>query len=98
MRSARAKHDFPPAAPWERLRAWIDEKQAWEKANNHKAELSKNELTAISQLVPFVVEPDVSDADYVSRLQSKSSLFPDPIGIHFSSLTCHTALLSASPR
>jgi hypothetical protein len=75
MSPAKAKDDLPPAAPWERLKAWIDEKQAWEKANNQKAELSHRELLAISQLVPFVMEPDVSNADYVSQLQSKSLPF-----------------------
>ncbi|CEJ89314.1 hypothetical protein VHEMI05163 [[Torrubiella] hemipterigena] len=48
--------------PWCELRAWIDEhEQAPEK-------LSREQLMALSYLVPFTTEPDLVDGDYVSEL------------------------------
>lgn len=59
------------AAPWARLRAWIDEKEAWERQHHSPAPLSSKELAAVANLVSFVPEPDVSGKDYVSALLSK---------------------------
>lgn len=56
------------AAPWSRLRAWIDDKEAWERQNNQPAPLTTKELAAISTLVPLNEEPSVGDQDYISRL------------------------------
>ena len=58
------------AAPWDRLRVWIDEKQAWERENGRPAPLSPRELKAIAELVPVIPEPDVGDVDHVSVLLS----------------------------
>lgn len=69
-------HDDDDAAqptytvPWARLRAWIDEKQSWEAQHGRPAPLTDQELTAISQLVPFIdQEPSFGDKDYISEVQ-----------------------------
>lgn len=56
--------------PWARLRAWIDEKEAYENKHGQPAHLTDRELAAISQLVPFYKddEPDVGVEDHVSDL------------------------------
>ena len=64
------------AAPWGRLRAWIDEKEAWERQHQAPAHLSSKELAAIANLVSFIPEPDVSDEDYVSALLRTRDPFP----------------------
>ena len=56
------------AAPWARLRAWIDEKEAWEREHNAPAPLTPQELAAIANLVSFIPEPDIGDRDHVSAL------------------------------
>ncbi|CAM1505532.1 Fc.00g111690.m01.CDS01 [Cosmosporella sp. VM-42] len=53
--------------PWNRLRAWIDEQEAFEKATG-RARLSQAQRVAIASLVPPVEEPEVGDRDYVSEL------------------------------
>jgi hypothetical protein len=62
----------PAPIPWARLRAWIDEKEAWEKQHQRPAPLSSKELAAISSLVPFIEEPDVGDTNYIGNLMSES--------------------------
>jgi hypothetical protein len=62
---------FAPAAPWDRLRAWIDEKESQERALNRPAKLTQRELTAIGNLIPLIEEPDVSGRDHVSDLHRK---------------------------
>lgn len=63
------------SVPWSRLRAWIDEKEAWEKQHQRPAPLSNQELAAISQLVPLSnEEPSVGDRDYISDLMRKFSV------------------------
>ncbi|KAI6785797.1 uncharacterized protein J7T54_006136 [Emericellopsis cladophorae] len=59
---------FAPAAPWDRLRAWIDDKEREERTFDRPARLTQRELTAISNLVPLIEEPDISGKDHVSAL------------------------------
>ena len=66
------------AAPWARLRAWIDEKEAWEREHNAPAPLTPQELAAIANLVSFVPEPDIGDRDHVSALLRKRRPCPPP--------------------
>lgn len=70
--------------PWARLRAWIDDKEAWEKQHRQPAPLSDQELAAISQLVPFDNdEPSVSDKDHISYLMRGCFFFlPLPLSAH----------------
>ncbi|KAF4124212.1 hypothetical protein GMORB2_5928 [Geosmithia morbida] len=63
-----APSSFSPAAPWDRLRAWIDEKENWERTHGAPAPLVQRELVAVSNLVPFMQEPQVGDEDHVSNL------------------------------
>lgn len=51
--------------PWRELRAWIDE------AEQSPEKLSREQLMALSYLVPFTTEPDLMDRDYVSELMCK---------------------------
>lgn len=62
----------PAPIPWARLRAWIDEKEAWERQHQQPAPLTSKELAAISSLVPVIEEPDVGDTNYVGSLMSES--------------------------
>ncbi|KAG9254958.1 uncharacterized protein F5Z01DRAFT_653472 [Emericellopsis atlantica] len=65
---------FAPAAPWDRIRAWIDEKEREERTFIRPARLTQRELTAISNLVPLIEEPDVSGKDYVSALHCAAQI------------------------
>lgn len=66
--SSKSLGSTSQAAPWGRLRAWINEKEDWERQHETPAPLSPKELTAIANLVSFIPEPDVSDQDYVGTL------------------------------
>lgn len=57
--------------PWHRLRAWIDEQEAWEQQHNCPAPLSQAQKSAIQCLIPPVLEPEFGDHDYVSELCRK---------------------------
>lgn len=60
------------AVPWDRLRAWIDEQEAWEREHKRPAPLTQAQRTAIASLLPPVTEPDIGDRDYVSELCRES--------------------------
>lgn len=52
--------------PWRELRAWIDEHEQAPET------LSREQLMALSYLVPFTNEPNLVESDYVSELMCKS--------------------------
>ncbi|PNY27691.1 Uncharacterized protein TCAP_02384, partial [Tolypocladium capitatum] len=54
--------------PWDRLRAWIDSREAVEREHGSPAPLPQAELEAISVLISFGDEPDVGNRDHVSAL------------------------------
>lgn len=53
---------------WDRLRAWIDAQEAYEREHNKPAPLSQQELLAIDTLIPT----KVPDRDWVSALNGES--------------------------
>ncbi|CAG9971895.1 unnamed protein product [Clonostachys byssicola] len=57
-----------PAAPWDQLRRWIDQQEAWERKNGQAAKLSQRQLAAINELVSAVSEPDIGNENYLSEL------------------------------
>ncbi|KND94830.1 hypothetical protein TOPH_00515 [Tolypocladium ophioglossoides CBS 100239] len=57
--------------PWDRLRAWIDTQEAAERDPSSPAPLSQAKLEAISVLISFDNEPDVSDGDPVTELTQR---------------------------
>lgn len=57
-----------PTIPWDSLRAYVDEQQAWEHEHGQPARLSGAKRAAISTLLLLdVVEPEITE-NYVSRL------------------------------
>ena len=75
--SASAVESFEETVPiadsmttWDRLRAWIDAQEAYERENNKPAPLSQQELLAIDTLIPT----KVPDRDWVSALNGESSI------------------------
>lgn len=63
------------AVTWSRLRAWISEKEAFERATNKSAPLTSKEVLAIRALLPDLAaesdsEPEVGEKDWVSELLS----------------------------
>lgn len=51
--------------PWAALQSWVSQQQA------QPAALTREQLLALSYLVPFVEEPEFVDADYVSELMRR---------------------------
>ncbi|KHN96229.1 uncharacterized protein MAM_05815 [Metarhizium album ARSEF 1941] len=66
MTSEDAKVAIP--VPWDRLLLWVQRQIAVEMQTGHPVALTPPQLQALSQFVPFNVEPDVSDHDYISQL------------------------------
>jgi hypothetical protein len=69
MAVADAKPDIP--VPWDRLLLWVQEQISIEAQTGQRVPLTRPQLQAVSQLVSFNQEPDVSDQDYVSLLMSE---------------------------
>ena len=65
------------AIPWNRLRAWIDEQEAWEREHNSPAPLSSSQKSAIQTLLPPIPEPELGNEDYVSKLCREFLLHTD---------------------
>ncbi|OAA43071.1 hypothetical protein NOR_04438 [Metarhizium rileyi] len=57
--------------PWNKLLLWIQRQIAHEMQTGQPVALTRPQLQALSQFVPFNEEPDVSDHDYVSQLMQK---------------------------
>ncbi|KAG6013163.1 hypothetical protein E4U43_007463 [Claviceps pusilla] len=54
--------------PWDKLLSWVQRQMASEMQTGRPVVLSRLQLEAVSHLVSFNEEPDVSDKDYVSLL------------------------------
>lgn len=67
-----------PAAPWDQLRRWIDQQEAWERKNGQTARLSPRQSAAISELVSAVSEPDIGTENYMTQLNRMSHTEPGP--------------------
>ena len=75
--------------PWDRLRAWIDAHDAFEREHSSPATLSQAELQAISVLIPFGdEEPHVDDRDHVSALMRMFSTLVVPFEVLGARVNC----------
>ena len=63
--------------PWDALQSWVAQQQA------QPGTLTKEQLLALSYLVPFVQEPEFVDADYVSELMRWSKHMVSLIEVNF---------------
>ncbi|KFA63537.1 hypothetical protein S40285_00279, partial [Stachybotrys chlorohalonatus IBT 40285] len=56
--------------PWQRLREWLENQEALDTQLDGQSSLTKEQLLAISQLVPFLddEEPSVGDKNYLGPL------------------------------
>jgi hypothetical protein len=59
------------AVPWDKLLLWAQQQIALEMQTGQPVAMTRCQLQALSHLVPFYEEPDVSDCDYVSLLMRK---------------------------
>ncbi|CAI6088748.1 unnamed protein product [Clonostachys chloroleuca] len=72
-----------PAAPWDQLRRWIDQQEAWENKNGQAAKLNPRQLAAINELVSAVSEPDIGSENYLSLLNSELQAKQMSIHLHW---------------
>lgn len=63
--------------PWAALQSWVAQQQA------QPGTLTKEQLLALSYLVPFVQEPEFVDADYVSELMRWSKHIVSLVEVNF---------------
>ncbi|KAJ6446405.1 ATP-dependent RNA helicase [Purpureocillium lavendulum] len=73
--------DFGVRVPWDKLRSWIDAQVAREREHGGPAPLPQGQLEALSVLVSFGEEPDVTGRNYVSELMEvvQSQRLPSPV-------------------
>ncbi|KAG8416734.1 hypothetical protein J3458_007296 [Metarhizium acridum] len=69
MTTADANLAIP--VPWDRLLLWVQQQIALEMRTGQPVALTRSQLEALSEFVPFNEEPDVSDQGYVSKLVEK---------------------------
>ncbi|KAG5949298.1 hypothetical protein E4U53_005921, partial [Claviceps sorghi] len=79
-----AGHDsaqHPICVPWDKLLTWVQQQMASEMQTGRPVALSRLQLEAVSHLVSFNEEPDVSDKDYARRLSAPVFANPEPISM-----------------
>ncbi|CAH0026835.1 unnamed protein product [Clonostachys rhizophaga] len=72
-----------PAAPWDQLRRWIDQQEAWEKKTDQAVKLNPRQLAAINELVSAVSEPEIGNENYLSLLNCALQAKQLPIHLHW---------------
>ncbi|EFY90232.1 hypothetical protein MAC_03747 [Metarhizium acridum CQMa 102] len=71
MTTADANLAIP--VPWDRLLLWVQQQIALEMRTGQPVALTRSQLEALSEFVPFNEEPNVSDQGYVSKLVARSA-------------------------
>lgn len=56
--------------PWDLLIEFAKEKKAEEEQTGLPAQLGQQQITAISSLISLIPEPDVTEGDWISTLNS----------------------------